>query len=168
MELNCGSVKCECNFKRPSCILRNGKTQLDNWTITGDDGCNAADGRAEYVKELKMSGCQDGEFTCNDGQCVNMTERCNQLPKCRDESDERNCEILVLKDGYNKHVPPINSEDPLVNVSISIDLLKLVDIEETDYSIEIQFEIMLKWKEIRATYNNLKKTILKTTLKSRL
>ena len=128
-----------------------------NWTIRGNDGCNHADG-VEYVTELKMSGCQDGEFTCNDGQCVNMTERCNQLPKCRDESDEKNCQILVLKDGYNKNVPPVNSDDPLVNVSISIDLLRLVDINEADYSIEIQFEIMLKWKENRATYNNLKKT----------
>ena len=39
-----------------------------------------------------------------------------------------------------------------------MDLLNLVDINEPDYSIEIQFEIMLKWKEKRATYNNLKKT----------
>ena len=37
-------------------------------------------------------------------------------------------------------------------------ILKLIDIDEQDYSIEIQFEIMLKWKENRATYNNLKKT----------
>ena len=44
-----------------------------------------------------------------------------------------------------------------VNVSVSIDLLSLVDINEPDYSIEIQFEIMLSWKENRAKYNNLKK-----------
>ena len=47
----------------------------------------------------------------------------------------------------------------MVDVSVSIDLLKLVDIDEEDYSIEIQFEIILKWKENRATYHNLKKTI---------
>ena len=109
----------------------------------------------KHETELKMSGCQNGEFTCNDGQCVNMSERCNQLPKCRDESDERNCQILVLKDGYNKKVPPIESDDP-VNVSVSINLLKLVDISEGDYSIEIQFEITMKWRENRATYHNLK------------
>ena len=34
-----------------------------NWTIRGDMGCSE-DG-AEYTKELKMSGCQDGNFTCN-------------------------------------------------------------------------------------------------------
>ena len=62
-----------------------------------------------------------------------------------------------MKEGYNKRVPPIDSNEP-VNVSVSIDLLRLVDIDEPDYSIEIQFEIMLKWNENRATYNNLKET----------
>ena len=67
-----------------------------------------------------------------------------------------NCDILVLKGGYNKNVPPVNSSDP-VDVSVSIDLLRLVDINEEDYSIEIQFEITLMWKEKRAKYQNLKK-----------
>ena len=123
-----------------------------NWTIKGDKLCNWGD---PYAIELKMSGCREGHFTCNDGQCVSMDKRCNQLPDCRDESDERNCKILVLKDGYNMEVPPIVSSDP-VNVSVSIDVLKLVDIDEEDYSIEIQFEITLAWKEKRATYQNLK------------
>ena len=131
-----------------------------NWTIKGDKGCN---GGKPYVTELKMSGCQKGNFTCNDGQCVSMDQRCNQLPDCRDKSDERNCDILLLEEGYNKNVPPINSTAP-VNVSISIDLMKLVDIAEEDYSIEIQFEIMLKWKENRATYHNLKKIDALNTL----
>ena len=54
------------------------------------------------------------------------------------------------------NVPPIVSSNP-VDVSVSIDLLKLVDIDEEDYSIEIQFEITLVWKEKRVTYQNLKK-----------
>ena len=40
--------------------------------------------------------------------------------------------------------------------SVSIDLLRIVDIDEEDYSIEIQFEITMVWKEKRATYQNLK------------
>ena len=48
------------------------------------------------------------------------------------------------------------SKNERVNVSISLDILKLVDIKEKDYSIEIQFSITLKWKENRATYHNLK------------
>ena len=103
-----------------------------------------------------MSGCQKGNFTCDDCQCVSMDQRCDQMPECRDESDERNCNILVLKDGYNKNIPPINSSG-VVNVSVSMNVLKLVDIDEDDHSIEIQFEITIAWKENRATKQNLKR-----------
>ena len=67
-----------------------------------------------------------------------------------------NCNILVLEKSYNKNVPPIISKSGGVNVSIALDILKLVDIKEKDYSIEIQFSITLKWKENRAAYHNLK------------
>ena len=45
--------------------------------------------------------------------------------------------------------------DP-VDVNVSINVLKIVDLDDDDYSIEIQFEIIMKWTEIRATYHNLK------------
>ena len=58
-----------------------------------------------YTTQLKLTGCdQQGEFTCNDGQCVRMEERCDQLPNCRDESDEDNCQLLILKNNYNNKV----------------------------------------------------------------
>ena len=63
---------------------------------------------------------------------------------------------MVLEEGYNKKVPPINIAHENVSVSVSIELLKLVDINEEDYSIEIQFEISLLWKDTRLTFHNLK------------
>ena len=72
------------------------------------------------------------------------------------ESDEKSCKILVLKEGYNMRVPPLRSDLGPVDVAVSIDLLKRVDIDEEDYSLEIQFEIVMSWKEKRATYHNLK------------
>ena len=49
-------------------------------------------------------------------------------------------------------------EDKLtpVPVRVSLTLLKVVDIKEVDYSIELQIQINIQWKEIRATYHNLK------------
>ena len=92
-----------------------------NWTIKGDKGCSSKD---SYTTELKMSGCTRGNFTCNNGQCVDMSKRCNQLPHCEDTSDEVGCDILILKDGYNARIPPISPEH-CVEVKISIDILKL-------------------------------------------
>ena len=98
------------------------------WDIT-NDVYECHEGQP-YKTQLKLTGCdQEGEFTCDDGQCVRMEERCNQLPDCRDESDERGCQLLVLKEGYNRKVPPIRSSNKTVvptQVSISLVLKKVV------------------------------------------
>ena len=129
-----------------------------NWTIEGDSN-KCHDGKP-YKITLKLTGCQEGEFTCDDGQCVTIEERCNQVPDCRDESDERGCKLIILKDGFNKNIPPIkrgvNGSADATNVSISITLMKVVEIEETDHSIHLQFQISLQWRENRAKYLNLK------------
>ena len=48
-----------------------------NWTVKGDSA-KCAKGNV-YTKELKLTGCKKEEFTCDDGQCVAMEERCNQV-----------------------------------------------------------------------------------------
>ena len=134
-----------------------------NWTIFKDsDKCS--NGQSSYTIAMKLTGCKEGEFTCDDGQCISMEERCNQLPNCRDKSDETGCEILCLENGYNKRVPPITSltaHQPSnsvmsVPVGIWLTLMKVVAIEEEEHSIELQFQMSLEWRENRATYHNLK------------
>ena len=90
-----------------------------------------------------------------------------KAPNCRDESDEAGCHLVVFKNNYNKNIPPIGSAKDgsiiPVNVSLSITLMKVVEIEEVDHSIHLQFQISLEWKENRVTYQNLKaKTSLNT------
>ena len=78
------------------------------WTVSNDVFlCHKGQ---PYTTHLKLSGCNpEGEFTCDDGQCVTMEERCDQVPDCRDDSDEMGCQLLVLKKSYNKKVPPTAS-----------------------------------------------------------
>ena len=130
------------------------------WTVT-DDVYDCHKGEP-YNTYLKLSGCNPrGEFTCNDGQCVTMEQRCNQIANCRDESDETDCKLLILKNNYNKKVPPIvptggDGFDRTI-VDISIVLLKIVKMEEVEHKIDFQFGIILEWKENRVKYHNLKK-----------
>ena len=128
------------------------------WSISGDsEDCHSGQ---PYTTELKLTGCKEGSFTCDDGQCIKMVERCNQVPDCRDESDEDGCQLIVFKNNYNKNIPPIeqtvDSGSIPAQVSISITLMKVVEIEERDHSIHLQFEINLQWKENRVKYQNLK------------
>ena len=95
---------------------------------------------------MKLTGCKGDEFTCDDGQCIKMERRCDQvtgkLPNYPDESDENGCQLLVLGRNYNKNIPPIGSaKDGSViatRVSISITLMKVVEIEEVDHSKKLQ------------------------------
>ena len=59
-----------------------------------------------YNETFKLSGCLEDEFTCADGQCINIDNRCDQIINCRDKSDEQDCQLLVLDHGYNKYIPP--------------------------------------------------------------
>ena len=100
-----------------------------------------------------------------------MKERCNQVPDCRDESDENGCQLIVFKNNYNKNIPPIGRKggggSVPAEVSISITLMKVVEIEERDHSIHLQFEINLEWREDRVKYQNLKDKVSLNALSER-
>jgi hypothetical protein len=125
------------------------------WNITNEmAGCT---GNKTWLGHLKLTSCDDNHFTCDDGECITMEERCDQVTDCRDESDEDNCQLLVLKPSYKKLVPPItvvsktNKTIVPVPVSISINLHKIVSMEEADHKIELQFTIDFKWRENNRT-----------------
>ena len=133
---------------------------LHKWTVK-NDVCN---NEKPYTVHLKLTGCsREGEFTCDNGQCVTMEERCDQFSDCDDESDEVDCNILVFKNNYNKRIPPVTSSNTMkrtmvpVQVNISITLFKILDMIETHHTIDFQFEITLEWRENRVVYQNLKK-----------
>ena len=83
------------------------------------------------------------------------------MPDCRDKSDEKGCQLIEFENNYNKNIPPIGISDAggsaPAKVDISITLMKVVEIEETDHSIHLQFGITMRWRENRVKYQHLKK-----------
>ena len=129
------------------------------WTVMGDNyECNKG---LPYTTLLKLSGCNETEFTCHDGQCVKMEERCDQIKHCRDKSDEEDCTLLVLESGYKKKVAPFiydkikKKVDP-VKVDVSTSIQNVIDISEVNNIIELKFDILMEWYEHRVDYHNLK------------
>lgn len=110
---------------------------------------------------VKLSSCKEGQFTCNDGQCVTMDERCNQISNCRDESDEDGCKMLIMKENYNEKIAPFNydydAEKILpVDVNISMAVMDILDIREVDLVYVLKFRLLMEWYDYRLRYHNLK------------
>ena len=82
---------------------------------------------------------------------LSMEERCDQIIHCKDNSDEKNCYLLVFKEkeSYNTKVPPftINPEDHSmvqVKVKVSTSLMNVLAISERDHTIDLKLCITLK------------------------
>ena len=132
-----------------------------NWTISNDNW-NCSRRGESYSRRLKLTGCMKGEFTCSDGQCIKMDERCDQIIHCKDNSDEKNCVLLLFKEeeSYNKEVAPFTinkdkTKDP-VKVKVSTSLMNVLAISESDHTMDLKLGITLKWYDYRVIYHNLK------------
>jgi hypothetical protein len=38
-----------------------------------------------------VAGCEDTQFTCADGSCINLSSLCDDWDDCPDKEDESNC-----------------------------------------------------------------------------
>ena len=125
-----------------------------------DDKCYKGGSR---VKRIKLTSCGETEFTCSDGQCIHMEQRCDQTSNCRDQSDEDHCGILFMKDNYNKKIPPflfdqIKQENIPVNINISMSVLDMLKIKEVDHVYTLKYRLGMVWYDYRLKYYNLKES----------
>ena len=77
-------------------------------------------------------------------------------------SDEKGPDLLTLTEGYKKIIPPFTVDDRTteydiipVTVNVSLRLLTVMNIDENDNTIDLQFEIILTWKDYRISFSNL-------------
>ena len=56
--------------------------------------------------KLSLSNCPWSSFTCQDGTCVSMSDRCSHTSECRDRSDEIDCYPIKVPQTYNSFIAP--------------------------------------------------------------
>ena len=65
---------------------------------------------------LTLSDCHPVKYTCNNGQCIDLSNKCDGLIDCADGTDELECEFLVLDKNYSKNKLPLIKKDEPVKV----------------------------------------------------
>lgn len=123
------------------------------WTL-GSDICGMGSGT---VVNLTLSVCGKGQFTCADGKCVDLSQRCDLRVDCSDQSDEIECSLVDIPPGYSTVIPPppINVSHPL-NIHFMIRILAFPSIATQDQTFTTTLQLNLRWQDIRLNYLNLK------------
>ncbi len=122
---------------------------------------------------LSLNSCNETEFNCNNGFCIELDKRCNGQPDCLDKTgthgdgftlihrvktncglipDEQDCEIIRMGDTYLTEVAP-----PEAYVTMDTDILSVMELNENSQFVKLQMDIRLTWKDSRLKLINLHK-----------
>jgi hypothetical protein len=127
-----------------------------DWDVYGDK-CH--DGN-HTVMSLNINSCNDTEFNCRSGHCIENELRCDGKPDCEDKTDEMDCFLLTTHSTYMKDVPASStnrsSVDGRLEVDVAIDVVSILEISEVDNHMTMQLQLMLTWKDERLIMTNLK------------
>nr|XP_027231093.1 uncharacterized protein LOC113822752 [Penaeus vannamei] len=125
------------------------------WVInTSYEVCDKLEGS---LVTLGLSACYDWEYSCKDGTCIDLEQRCDLRVDCPDNSDEIGCDKLVLPEDYLSQLTPPGSQvgGPL-GVNLSISLHGFSEINVQDMKLTVDFTLLLSWYDMRLQYQNLK------------
>ena len=123
-------------------------TGTNNWNITFESG-------VEKWRLLNFHTCEPDQFPCSNGDCVSMDERCNLVPMCDDLSDEDDCSIFTVKDGYNKNIPNVKSKNETINVKIRVNIIDVYVNSLKSNSFTTIFDLETTWNDPGLMFMNL-------------
>ncbi|XP_071522701.1 uncharacterized protein [Panulirus ornatus] len=124
------------------------------WTL-GYDVCGLRNGE---IVNMTLSVCNQKQFTCADGTCIDLQRRCDMREDCPDQSDEAQCKLVVIPPGYRPTLPPPSPTytQPLP-IRFSVNLVAFPSILTNDLTFVTRLQLLLAWKDSRLRYLNLKK-----------
>ena len=136
---------------------------LTEWKVVGN-----GNGNGSYLTEMlfnfHLAKTQPGNFCCDDGLCIDSELVCDNIPNCRDKSDEKNCNMIRFpKYIFETNRPPskvvnINKKDvfTFVDLHATLTVLDILDINDAETSYDIFFILTVKWKDFHLKYEFLK------------
>ena len=110
---------------------------------------------------MTFSDCFPDGFTCNNGDCIELSRKCDSLIDCSDGSDEDDCEFLVASKNYVRDFlpEPLESGDKVQVRRLKPNIYRVVKL---NFAQEIEVFCMLFERVPSVNLRHLSKSILNT------
>ena len=108
------------------------------------------------LQTLTFSSCNfRKDFTCNSGQCVDLSKQCDQFHDCSDASDEVNCISIIPESNYSPNEPPTvqGQSNPLLT---TVKILQFDEVDTLKMHLTLTMEIEVRWYDQRLNFAYLK------------
>jgi len=133
-------MMCIDDFITPSTILM----RRHNWKSLASP--------SDPPMSLVITTCNETQFTCDDGQCVNIFLVCDNFENCFDSSDEFYCNSTELRPVFYDR-DQSGSNPSLVGVKFSLQKITDVDLENNVLRVIMRMDV--RWKDPRPVFHNL-------------
>ena len=132
------------NGQKLTSFVRNDRFILGRYIWTTETG--------ESILQT-ITACSENEYTCRNGACIPLTNRCDRKPDCNDSSDEGStCKILMtLSDSYERNVCP--DKRPLVSLKVESFGVNDVNLNQNEFTMTLQTQI--SWTDTRLQFTSL-------------
>ena len=132
---------------------------LGRWTwIVGNKSNICPEWEPDQEISLTFSACRQDQFTCEDGQCIDVNYRCDHNTDCDDQSDEIGCELITFKKGYLKGIVPKEKVDTYRNarnVTLMVNIKSFPEINAIKLAFTMNFNLRMMWSDHRLIMNDL-------------
>lgn len=106
---------------------------------------------------MQLTSCNPDEFTCNNGSCITKDKRCDLVTDCADLSDELNCEVIHVPEGYSSALPPPKTSAEPVAFRFFLRILSIREINLSSFRLTMDVVLSIRWVDSRLLYMNLQK-----------
>ena len=102
---------------------------------------------------LSFSACGDTEFTCNNGDCVDVSKVCDLTNHCSDGTDENVCAASITPDdGYKFNYSEAQGTTDKTEVHGVLNLKQIDKVNMEDSRIEIMASMRVTWSDKRLNF----------------
>ena len=112
-------------------------------------------GRDNTLTELTLSACSTAQyFTCDSGECIELSARCNETKECADESDEHDCLMVRVEEQYSSDHPPElpDTFNPLIT---SVEIIQFDKIDTLELTLTFTVQIRIEWVDPRIVFDSI-------------